>query len=93
MDATGGKIYWVDVTNDNVRRADLDGSNDEVLVAGQTSPLGIAVDPTGGKIYWTDNGTNNIQSADLNGANVVDLGIAGLVGPIGIAVVLRTSTT
>jgi Low-density lipoprotein receptor repeat class B len=37
-----------------IARADLDGSNLELIVGGQGKPIGIAVDAAGGGIYWAD---------------------------------------
>jgi sugar lactone lactonase YvrE len=45
-------IYWVD--GDGVRRCDLDGSNQGVVVPGVFWPWGIDLDLNGGRVYWTD---------------------------------------
>ena len=69
--AAQGKIYFVGNSPggpNSVRRADLDGSNVEVVVPGLTSPTDVVVDPSGGKVYWTDN--TLIQRANLDGTAV-----------------------
>ena len=59
-------------------RADLDGSNPEVVIAHPFPepigfPYGAAVDPGGGKFYWSDTAFGGIRRADLNGTNVEDV--------------------
>jgi sugar lactone lactonase YvrE len=78
------KMYWLDMSDNNIKRADLDGSNVETLVTGLTDPRSMTVDHGAGKIYWTDYGTDKIQRANLDGSNVEDL-ITGLTNPTGIA--------
>ena len=95
LDVEGGKMYW---TNDpshfsynrpqKIQRANLDGSNIEVLVRrnqGLKSPYDIALDVEGGKMYWTDNSTDKIQRANLDGSNIEHLVTEGLKSPHGIA--------
>ena len=76
LDVAGGKMYWTDWRTDKIRRANLDGSAVEDLVAGLTTPAGIALDVAGGKMYWTNRGTDKIQHANLDGSNMQDL-VAG----------------
>ena len=81
-----GKVYWTDTGSDNIRRANLDGSNPEVLVTGLPSPCGLALDPVGGKMYWTGGwqGGMKISRANLDGTGIEDL-LAGMSDPRGIA--------
>ena len=66
---SGDKIYWVDGSRVGVRRANLDGTCVERLVAGGTNPLAIAV--AGGKMYWTDYGEKyRIKRANLDGTSM-----------------------
>ena len=45
LDAANGKIYWTDWAVDKIRRADLDGTNEEDLpIAGLSFPRGMALD-------------------------------------------------
>ena len=73
LDLVHGRIYWS--TSRSIHRADLDGSNQELLVTtdfGSVS-MGIAVDPMGGKVYWTRNGSGWVQGevwrANLDGSD------------------------
>ena len=71
LDKANGKLYWSDREGMRVMRANLDGSQVEVLV--QTGEgeadrrdqtrwcVGIAVDPKRGQVYWTQKGGDNAE--------------------------------
>ena len=83
LDIVGGKIYWAGSWSGTIQRADLDGSNVEVLFDPIVrQPYGIALYLD--KIYWTDWMKGTIQRADLNGQNIEIL-ISGLNRPRDIA--------
>jgi Low-density lipoprotein receptor repeat class B/PEP-CTERM motif len=74
-----------------IARADLDGSNLELIVGGQGKPIGISVDAAGGGIYWADamsispaGGNGAIKSADLDGQYQRTI-LGGLSVPYGVA--------
>ncbi len=70
VDASAGKLYWTDVINDVIRRANLFGSNPEDLVtAGLAFPNSIDLDPAGDILYWGDQTLDQIRRADLDGSN------------------------
>ncbi len=79
LDVAGGKMYWTegishgDYIEGNVARANLDGSNIEVLLWAWTGQdLGdIALDLVRNKVYWTDAG--RIQRVDLEDQSWVNL--------------------
>ena len=83
-------IYWTDWVTHKIQRANLDGSNIEILVTGLGSPDGIALDVDEGKIYWADLNADKrlhggkIQRASLDGSNIETL-VAGASNPNGIA--------
>ena len=85
IDTVRGKIYWTDDDLQEIRRANLDGTNVETIVTELASSLGIAIDPVGEKIYWTDWAKSKIQRANLDGTNVETI-VGGLEQPFGIAV-------
>jgi hypothetical protein len=66
------KIYWTDVDNFMIRRANADGSCVEnIITSGLGFPSAIDVDPVGRKIYWGDQ-ADKMQAlwrADLDGSN------------------------
>ncbi len=67
LDLINSKIYWTDNFS-SVDRSDLNGSNIENLISGQSGNRSIAVDPAGGKMYWTvDSSTDQIFVANLDG--------------------------
>src|SRR5262249_18043032 len=55
LDTTHGKIYWTDLANDTIGRANTDGSEIDTLVSllpdGAFNPMGMAIDVAGGKVY------------------------------------------
>lgn len=83
LDIVGGKIYWAGSWSGTIQRADLDGSNVEILFDPIVrQPYGIALYLD--KIYWADWMKGTIQRADLNGQNIEIL-ISGLNRPRDIA--------
>jgi sugar lactone lactonase YvrE len=91
LDADGGKMYWTEESSSHrIQRANLDGSNRELLLDGATVdyPMGIALDVDAGKMYWADDSTSRIQRANLDGSNVQTL-VSGLDAPHGIALDVR----
>jgi len=74
------KLYWCDREGMRVMRANLDGSQVEVLVqtgssdADRRDPrnhcVGISVDPERGKVYWTQKGAPNGQEGRILRANL-----------------------
>ena len=93
-------MYWADHGNgtNQIRRANLDGTNVQDIATGFGRPVGIALDMSGGKIYWTDrdnvdyadpNARNSIRRMNLDGTNIETL-ITG--GPsVKEAIVLDTA--
>ncbi|XP_053206741.1 low-density lipoprotein receptor-related protein 4-like [Panonychus citri] len=61
-------IFWSDVTNDTINRADWDGVK-QTVIAGQPmdSPSGLSVDWIGHNVYWSDSGRNTIEVALYDG--------------------------
>ena len=71
LDVAGGKMYWTQWEgNASISRANLDGSNVELLI-NPGDRRGIALDVAGGKMYWTD-GRDGIGMANLDGSNVTN---------------------
>ena len=69
LDVAHGKMYWSDREGMKIMRANLDGSNIEVLVetgSGEADRkeaahwcVGIALDVARGKVYWTQKGPDD----------------------------------
>ena len=67
---------------------DLDGSDLETIVSGQSEPWGVAVDSTTGQVYWTDvllGRGGVVRRANLDGSDV-EFVVEGLAEPRGIAI-------
>ena len=76
------KVYWVARDQYVLRRANLNGSNVEVVLTGLSDPTGLAIDQTNNKMYIGEYG--HISSANLDGSGKTTLISAG--SPYGIAV-------
>ncbi len=88
LDVKAGKMYWADSFNDNIGRANLDGSDYEEL--GNTpAPLGLALDLRNRYVYWTDPFLGRIERSFLNGDNVETL-LTELNIPTDIALDIRS---
>ncbi len=68
LDLDAGKLYWSDAVDNEIRRANLDGTAEEVALSNLDTPGAVAVDGTNGKIYWSDVGTIQVRRADLDGS-------------------------
>ena len=84
-------VYWSDVTNGKIGRAQLDGSDpDSDFILG-TSPLNGNNDTYGlfvwdGYIYWANYGSDTIGRAQLDGTNVNNMFVLAALGsgPCGV---------
>jgi len=82
----GPKVYWSDFFFNSIKASNADGSSDETVISGLTTPRDIAIDDTGGKIYWVDSATVKLQRANLDGSNIEDLLTSGVAGIRGLVV-------
>ena len=88
VDTAAGKIYWTEQTGENtgrVRRANLNGSNVQLVKELNNVPYGIAVDASNGKLYVT-NSRGKVQRFNFDGKNFEWNFITNLASPGGIAV-------
>ena len=87
LEPKGRKMYWTEDTGGDtgaVKRANVDGSNVQLLTTLQSVPTSIAVHAANGKLYWT-NSRGRIQQANLNGQHIQNL-IENLKDPGNITV-------
>ena len=75
----------------DIRRANVDGTNQQTLIQGLPTPTGIALDLAAGQFYWADfnndaPGVGDIRRANLDGSHPQTL-ISGLFGPAQIVIV------
>jgi hypothetical protein len=54
LDAESQKLYWTERSYQEIWRANLDGSQPELIAVGLDFPRGIDVDSEHGYAYWTD---------------------------------------
>jgi hypothetical protein len=88
-------MYWTDVETKDIRRANLDGTDQEILVANLPDPAGIALGVANGLMYWSDTagsvpGLGDIRQANLDGSGQTIL-FTGLDRPWTIALDLGSS--
>ena len=81
-----GHLYWTDYGTGAIHRAQLDGSDPQIIVRGLSAPRGMDLDTIQGWMYWTDIGTKKVQRARLDGSETQDLLQAthGLDQPYGV---------
>ena len=90
LDPPNNKMYWCDVFNFSIRRANIDGSGVEDIVSGMLQfPSVVKVDPIHGHIYWGDMLSEEIWRANLDGTDPVSL--LGTAFHRGIALDLKNS--
>ena len=69
IDEPSNKIYWSDRERQQILRADLDGSNTEVLVSENlVRPYALVLDPVDDKLYFEDSQTATIWRTNLDGS-------------------------
>ena len=88
VDAAGGKVYWIEQTGERtgtIRRANLDGTESELIKDLTAVPQGIALDTTAGKVYIT-NAWGKVQRLNLDGSQYESNLITGLKSPMDLAV-------
>ncbi len=88
VDTANGKIYWTEKisnTRGKIQRANMDGSNIEVVKRLTSIVKSIAIDTTKGKIYLT-NTWGKIQRLNLDGSNFQPNFITGSNSPDNITI-------
>ena len=81
LDIVSGKLYWSHENNGTIHRANLDGTNQEDLIAaGLVELRGIALDVEGGKIYWSQRFPAKIRRANLDGSDVENVATGTFAG-------------
>lgn len=66
VDPVARKIYWTDVNNFVIRRADLNGSGQvDLITSGLAFPSALRLDMAGGRFYWGDQTNEGIFRSNL----------------------------
>ena len=71
LDLTNSQIFFSRYNTDELRRVNLDGTNEQVLISGLLNPQDVELDLNAGKIYWTSE--NYLQRANLDGSGLENL--------------------
>ena len=83
VDMANGKLYWTEKTGERtgrIRRANLDGSNVQLVKDLTSVPIDITLDMTGGELYLM-NTWGKIQRLSVDGSNFQPNLITDLEGP------------
>jgi sugar lactone lactonase YvrE len=90
LDVPNGKLYFSDRYANNIRRANLDGTNVEMVVRDTTYPVDIALDLKRRVMYWTarqDGGIvcTSMDENNQDGSKFEPI-VTGLSAPIGMGI-------
>ena len=88
VDARAGKVYWAERTSNRtgrIRRANLNGTNVQLVKDLTSVPHGLAIDVSNGKLYLT-NGWGKVQRLNFDGTSFQPNLIVNLDSPRGVAV-------
>jgi len=80
IDPGSNRMYWTELEGPlakTIRTANLDGTQQSVLVTGLSDPGDVDVASATSKLYWADGGAGAIRRANLDGSNEEDV-ITGL---------------
>ena len=64
VDPAGGKVYYTK-RDGGVYRANLNGTNHETFITGQSVAQGLSIDVESNKVYWINAASGTIRYADL----------------------------
>ena len=67
LSVSNGKIYWANNSRRVIRRANVDGSNAEDIVAVSGDIDEVVFDPTTNRLYWTIRNAGGINFLDVGG--------------------------
>lgn len=77
LDLANERMFWTDGTTGTIHQANLDGTDDQILVSDQVFPTDLAIDLTHEKMFWSETGTSQIHCANLDGSELETL-ISGM---------------
>ncbi len=93
VDVVHGLLYWADSGSNRIRRANLDGTGAQDVLAA-TDPVALALDSQAGRLFWDEFGTppRTIYSANTDGSEKLQL-VLDAGSPYDIAVPPRLVLT
>jgi sugar lactone lactonase YvrE len=88
LDLPAGKLYFSDRYANNIKRANLDGTDVEVVVKDTRYPVDLLIGFETRTLYWTARDTGGVYRTgvdqnDVDGASLTPI-VTGLSNPIGI---------
>ena len=84
VDNNNKKIYYFkNDTNKGIYKADLDGTNPELVVLDDNIG-GFELDFVNGKVYWAEFNTNKLRRSNLDGTNIEDV-VTSIINPVSVA--------
>ena len=66
MDLLSSKIYYSDFHSGEIFKANLDGSDAELILSGLQKPVALALDLERSEIYWTTHGDGKIEKMSIS---------------------------
>ena len=90
LDLAHGKVYFSDRYANNIKRANLDGTDVEIVVKDTDYPVDLAIDFKTRLLYWTARKAGSIYRTDIDGNDVDGTGltpvVTGIQTPIGVTI-------
>lgn len=88
IDETRGHLYWTVNNAGEIRRSNLDGTDEVVFSTDPDIPYGLTYEPLEDKLYFADNGLNAICEIERIGATFSQI-VTGLNTPRAVATDFR----
>jgi sugar lactone lactonase YvrE len=89
LDTPNGKVYFTDRYANDIKRANLDGSDVEVVVRDTEYPVDLALDLERRVFYWTARQAGGLYRTEMDGNEIDGASLSpivtGLHAPIGVA--------
>ncbi len=70
IDLAYERMFWTDGVTGTIHQANLDGTEDQIIITGQSFPTDFALDLVNGKMVWSETGTSQIHRANLDGSEI-----------------------
>ena len=90
LDLANGKVYFSDRYANAIKRANLDGTNVDIVVKDTEYPVDLAIDFKTRSLYWTAREAGGLYRADVDGNDIDGTRltpiITGIQAPIGVTI-------
>ncbi|MGB0424066.1 MAG: DUF5050 domain-containing protein, partial [Flavobacteriales bacterium] len=73
MDEVNGKFWYIDSDLDQIRKCNLDGSSNTMVLGGLGSPNSIFLDHLNNRFFYSDAADSSIHVCDWNGENDIEI--------------------